>query len=203
MEFFVIKFCNYHHFQEFTPGNSPRSSTVEAESRSDIDHAHQLTSLSDHTQNLTSLSPAQSSPLLSSLSPNRTITSSTSGQTGSQQEVLEDQAEDRAMGQDRETGQRPDELSSIHDSLILAGRREGGTTELKENATFSPSEEVTVAGCGQLESSWQQTTPNSVTPTPSSQSEVRVQSKTPPPVSLPIGTHQTNYFSSPSRCEFP
>jgi hypothetical protein len=185
----------FHTPQEFTPGNSPRSSTVEAESRSDGDHTHLLTSSS----------PAQSSQLLSSsTSPNRTITSSTVGQ-----QVL-GLVDDRETGQcpveDRETGQRPVELSSIHDSLILAGRPEGGpTTELRDNATFSPLEETAAAGCGQLESLSLSRQQDSITPTQSFQSEVKVRTKTPPPVTLPIGTptrHHTNsldVFTSPAR----
>ena len=168
--------CLSSYFQEFTPGNSPRSSTVEAESRSDGDHTHLLTS-------------------------NRTITSSTVGQ----------QEEKQVLGlvDDRETGQRPVELSSIHDSLILAGRMEGGaTTELIENASFSPLEETAAAGCGQLESLSSSRQQDSITPTQSFQSEVKVRTKTPPPVTLPIGTptiHHTNsldVFTSPARCEF-
>ncbi|CAI8021568.1 hypothetical protein GBAR_LOCUS12775 [Geodia barretti] len=181
----------FHTPQEFTPGNSPRSSTVEAESRSDGDHTHLLTSSS----------PAQSSLLLSSsTSPNRTITSSTVGQ----------QQEKQVLGlvDDRETGQRPVELSSIHDSLILAGRMEGGaTTELIENASFSPLEETAAAGCGQLESLSSSRQQDSITPTQSFQSEVKVRTKTPPPVTLPIGTptiHHTNsldVFTSPARSQ--
>ena len=149
----------------------------------------------DHTHLTASSSPTQSSPLVNSLSPDPDRTtdgSTTTGQTDQQQDRLVlNGFEDRATGQ-------PAELSSIHDSLIMAVEREMAT-ELRESATFSPSEETVSAGCGQLESSSRQqdTSSDSITPTPPAQLEVKVRQKTPPPM-LAISV---NSLDTPRRCK--
>ena len=193
----LTKFFNSH--QEFTPGNSPRASTVEAEpvgkevesvgkEAEPVGKEAESKLESDHTHQLMSSSPAHCSPLVKSLSPNRTTTGSSTGLTGVDQEK-----------------------QVFHYSLMLGRDRDRITTELKENATFSPSEETASAGCGQLESSSrQQDTPDSLTPTQASLSEVKVRSKSPPPISLDIGpdtsygVHHANsdLFTSPAKCEF-